>query len=220
MHRIATGRELHQVLAFSIGYLAIAAVFIILGKNHEFLLYLAVLSVIIIAVIGVYNHAGLSRGLLWGFSIWGLTHMIGGLTPIPEHWHHPDATGVLYSWRIFPGYLKYDQVVHGYGVGLVTWLCWQALVVRVRGFDGGPLRPTLGMLSTCATAGMGFGSLNEVIEFFAVMILPETNVGDYENTGWDLVANLVGAIVAATTIRIIWHLRHPDRSPEDETLES
>ena len=59
----------------------------------------------------------------------------------------------------------------------------------------------------CATAGMGFGALNEVIEFFAVMLLPKTNVGDYENTGWDLVANLVGATVAATTIRIVWKRR-------------
>ena len=149
------------------------------------------MSVIILAIIGVYKRAGLSRALLWGFSFWGVLHMVGGLLPIPEHWHTPDTTGVLYSWRIIPGYLKYDQLVHGFGVGLGTWLCWEALVVRVRGHDGNPIRPTLGMLSICATAGMGFGALNEVIEFFAVLILPRTNVGDYENTGWDLFANLL-----------------------------
>lgn len=214
MHKIASRRQLHEVLAFSIAYLAIAAVFIVAGRNHEFLLYLAVLSVIIIAVIGVYNHAGLSRAILWAFSIWGLTHMLGGLVPIPEHWHHADTSGVLYNWRVIPGYAKYDQLVHGYGVGLVTWLCWQALAVRVRSHDGSPLNPTLGMLSICASAGMGFGALNEVIEFFAVMLLPETNVGDYENTGWDLVANLVGAGAAATTIRIIWRKRHGGHASE------
>jgi hypothetical protein len=214
MHKIASRRQLHEVLAFSIAYLAIAAIFIVAGRNHEFLLYLAVLSVIIIAVIGVYNHAGLSRAILWAFSIWGLTHMLGGLVPIPEHWHHDDTSGVLYNWRVIPGYAKFDQLVHGYGVGLVTWLCWQALAVRVRSHDGSPLNPTLGMLSICASAGMGFGALNEVIEFFAVMLLPETNVGDYENTGWDLVANLVGAGTAATTIRIIWRKRHGRHASE------
>ena len=214
MHKIASRRQLPEVLAFSIAYLAIAAVFIVAGRNHEFLLYLAVLSVIIIAVIGVYNHAGLSRAILWAFSIWGLTHMLGGLVPIPEHWHHADTSGVLYNWRVIPGYAKYDQLVHGYGVGLVTWLCWPALAVRVRSHDGSPLNPTLGMLSICASAGMGFGALNEVIEFFAVMLLPETNVGDYENTGWDLVANLVGAGAAATTIRIIWRKRHGGHASE------
>lgn len=214
MHKIASRRQLHEVLAFSIAYLAIAAIFIVAGRNHEFLLYLAVLSVIIIAVIGVYNHAGLSRAILWAFSIWGLTHMLGGLVPIPEHWHHDDTSGVLYNWRVIPGYAKYDQLVHGYGVGLVTWLCWQALAVRVRSHDGSPLNPTLGMLSICASAGMGFGALNEVIEFFAVMLLPETNVGGYENTGWDLVANLVGAGAAATTIRIIWRKRHGRHASE------
>jgi len=32
--------------------------------------------------------------------------------------------------------------------------------------------------------------------------LPGTNVGGYENTGWDLVANLVGCLIAATAVFI------------------
>ena len=63
---MATWKQLNQVLIFSIGYLTVAAGFIIAGKNYEFLLYLAVMSVIILAVIGVYKRAGLSRSLLWG----------------------------------------------------------------------------------------------------------------------------------------------------------
>lgn len=215
MHRVATRDELRDVLVFSFAYLFISAIFIVGGGNHEFLLYLVVMSLIIVAVLGVYRRAGLSRGVLWGFSLWGLAHMAGGLIPIPDHWHTGDTTGVVYSLRIVPGYLKYDQLVHGYGVGLVTWLCWQALSVRVRSHDGGTLRPTLGMLSICATAGMGFGALNEVIEFFAVLVLPRTNVGDYENTGWDLVANLVGATITAVTIRIIWRRRHPETEADN-----
>jgi len=48
---------------------------------------------------------------------------------------------------------------------------------------------------------MGLGALNEVVEFAATLLVPETNVGGYLNTGWDLVANAIGAATAAL---IIW----------------
>ncbi|MAS93894.1 MAG: hypothetical protein CMO55_11935 [Verrucomicrobiales bacterium] len=205
MRHVATKEQLRHVLIFSYSFLTVAAVWILIQRNYEFLLYLAVMSLIIVAVLGVYRRAGLSRALLWGFSLWGLAHMIGGLAPIPDTWHTADTTGVFYNWRIIPGYVKYDQLVHGCGVGLVTWLCWQALASRTRSRDGGPLQPTLGMLGICATGGMGFGALNEVIEFFATMIIPQNNIGDYQNTGWDLVANLIGAVITAILIRQVWH---------------
>ena len=47
---------------------------------------------------------------------------------------------------------------------------------------------------------MGFGALNEVIEFAATQLLPNTNVGGYVNTGWDLVFNLLGSTIAACMI--------------------
>lgn len=201
--RVATRQEFVSVLIFSVFYLLFALVFILWAQNHEFLLYIVVMGVIITAMCAVHLHAGLSRILLWGFSVWGMLHMLGGLTPIPSQWHKPDVSGVVYNWRIIPGFLKYDQAIHGFGVGLVTWLCWQVLASRVRSHDGSSLKPTPGMLTLCATAGMGFGSINEVVEFFAVLTLPETNVGGYHNTGWDLVANLVGSSIAVV-IRSVW----------------
>ena len=71
-----------------------------------------------------------------------------------------------------------------------------------REVDGGPLKPGLGVLILCAAAGMGFGALNEVVEFIAVLTIPNTNVGGYENTGWDLVANLTGPVIAVLSIRL------------------
>ena len=65
-----------------------------------------------------------------------------------------------------------------------------------------------------ATAGLGFGALNEVVEFVATLLIPETNVGGYRNTGWDLVANLIGATIAAT---LIWAY---GRAPVDEKSRS
>ena len=46
----------------------------------------------------------------------------------------------------------------------------------------------------------GVGAANEIVEFIATISLPNTNVGGYENTGWDLVANFVGCIIAAVMI--------------------
>ncbi|NNE93986.1 MAG: hypothetical protein HKN23_20235 [Verrucomicrobiales bacterium] len=207
MQHVATPKQLRAVLIFTIAYILVAAAVIIARRNLEFIIYLFVMAMIIAATLGVYRRAGLSFPLLCLFSIWGLSHMLGGIIHIPGHWHSTDTTAVLYNWRILPGYLKYDQLVHGFGVGLVTWTCWQALSHRVCRIGGAPLRPTFGLLALCATAGMGFGALNEVVEFLAVLILPKTNVGDYENTGWDLVANLVGAATAAVAIFAVYRHR-------------
>jgi putative membrane protein len=44
--------------------------------------------------------------------------------------------------------------------------------------------------------GSGLGAINEVLEFLAVVSVPDTNVGGYENTALDLVCNLLGALLA------------------------
>jgi hypothetical protein len=136
-------------------------------------------------------------------SIWGLLHMAGGLVPVPAGWPYEPPDAVLYSWWVIPMRLKYDQLIHVYGFGVTTWLCWQALRASVRGPDGRELRPTTGLLVLSAAGGMGFGALNEVIEFIATLTMPHTNVGGYVNTGWDLVSNMAGCVLAAAIIR--WH---------------
>ena len=95
---------------------------------------------------------------------------------------------------------------HAYGFGLMTWICWQGIgtAFRQRGVD---VEPTWGLLILCVASGMGFGAANEIVEFIATITLPSTNVGGYENTGWDLVANFVGCVIAAIAIR--W--RHRNR---------
>ena len=62
--------------------------------------------------------------------------------------------------------------------------------------------PTFGLMVLSAASALGFGALNEVIEFIATLLVPETNVGGYRNTGWDLIANLCGATIAAALIWI------------------
>ncbi len=111
---------------------------------------------------------------------------------------------VLYSWWIIPGFLKFDHLVHAYGFGVTTFLCWEGLRAAVtQKKSQKAIRPTPGLLLICAAASTGFGAANEVVEFVATLLLPETNVGGYENTGWDLVANLIGAISAALLIFLL-----------------
>lgn len=197
MHSPAPRAELWKVLIFSATYILAAGIYALLQGNGEFVFYITVMLVLIAGLVVVHRRVGLSGGMLWCLSFWGLLHMAGGLVPIPAAWHDADVSGVLYNFWFIRGWLKYDQFVHAYGFGITTWLCWQAMSARTLNEAGRPLEPTPGLMVLCAAAGMGFGAFNEVIEFIATLTLPETNVGGYENTGWDLVFNLIGSALAA-----------------------
>lgn len=194
--------KLLPVIVFNAAYIGLATAFSIARGNREFIFYIVVMLVLIAAMGVVHRRVHLTTPMLWAFSMWGLAHMAGGLCPLPAGWPYNGDQGVLYSWWLIPDLLKYDQIVHAYGFGITTWLCWHILRNALRQPDGSAVRPTFGMLVLCAAGGMGFGALNEVIEFIAVLTIPNTNVGGYENTGWDLVSNLVGSAVAALIIRV------------------
>jgi hypothetical protein len=189
------------ILAFNVLYLATALIASFVLNNREFLLYVTVTSVLL--ALGMWAHFNIHFHILalMGLSLWGVAHMAGGLMPVPGTWPIGGATPVLYNLWLVPGLLKFDQLVHAYGFGLVTWICWQGLQ---RGFAnrGVVVTPTFGLLTLCVAGGMGFGAMNEVVEFVATLTLPKTNVGGYENTGWDLVSNLVGGLTAAVLIRL------------------
>lgn len=186
------------MLGFTIAYLLPFAAVCLRGGNREFLLYLAVMLGLMPLVAWLHARIGLHLGTLWGLSLWGLAHLAGGLLRIPDHWPHDD-TPVLYDLWLIPGRLRYDQVVHAFGFGLATWLCWQGLRSAFHA-KGVAVRPSPGLLLLSCLAGMGLGAVNELVEFLAVLTIPNTNVGGYENTGWDLVFNAVGAIIAAAII--------------------
>jgi hypothetical protein len=189
-----------RVGAFAAAYM-LAGTLASLGLgNYEFVLYVAVMVVIAAGLAILHLRVDLSAGALWCLAVWGLAHLCGGLVAVPESWPTDAGARVLYSLWLLPGTLKYDQVVHAFGFGTTTWVCWQALPVAA-GREG-PLEPTFGRLLLCVAAAMGFGAANEVVEFFATITIENVNVGGYMNTGWDLVANLVGATIAATAIRL------------------
>src|SRR5262249_23428925 len=174
------------VIAFTLLYMLASIAGAIGAGNREFIFYIAVMCVLIGAVGAVHRRVEFSGGVLWGLSLWGLAHMAGGLLPVPASWPINGEHRVLYSWWLVPNLLKYDQIVHAFGFGMTTVVCWEGLQSLVRGITQSELRPSAGALTLCAAAGMGFGALNEVVEVVATLLVPETNVGGYVYTGRDL----------------------------------
>jgi hypothetical protein len=195
---VLTRPETRQVLVFTCTYILIATLASLARGNWEFLIYIVVMIVMASGIAYLHFRVYLSKGILWCLSVWGLLHMMGGLLPVPDAWPIAGTHHVLYSLWLIPDLLKYDQIVHAYGFGVATWVSW----VGLRSVLGERSRPTFGLLTLCVAAGTGFGAFNEVVEFVATLILEDTNVGDYTNTGWDLVANFIGAVAAATLIRV------------------
>ena len=193
--------NLRVLAAFTASYIIAAAIAAKLSNNGEFVFYLGVMIVMISSAMLIHHRVRFPISLLWCLSIWGLLHMVGGMVPVPNSWQIHGHINVFYSLWLIPDYFKYDQLVHAYGFAVTTWLCWECLAFIVKAYSQISLPPTIGVLTLCVCAGTGLGALNEVIEFMATLIFEETNVGDYTNTSWDLVFNLIGSIIAAVIIR-------------------
>ena len=171
------------IFVFSLAYLITFCFLFTASKNYEFLLYVGTVGFFVIFIGLLHLKFNFSIVVLLGLSIWGLLHMLGGYVRIGD--------GVLYGYQIIDKFLRFDQLVHMYGFGMATLFGYYILRPSLK--DG--VRP-ISISVLLVFIGMGLGSLNEVIEFAAVLALPETGVGGYYNTMWDMVFNTIGAIVA------------------------
>jgi hypothetical protein len=153
--------------------------------------YAATLPLLICLVVVANHHVRFSSGVLWGFVAWEFAHMAGGLIPFEEH-------HILYNvdWGI--PLIRWDRLVHAFGFGLATAASWQAIRCILPPGHGA----TPGVALLAALCGLGLGALIEVLEFLMTLVIP-TNVGEYVDTGWDLVFDLIGASVVA-----VWLTRY------------
>lgn len=207
------------VAVFCAGYVPVFMWMAFRGQDYEFVLYGLVVVLIGLWVVWKQRLVGLPLRDLWGLAIWGLLHMAGGNVMV--------GGTKLYDTTLIPlvgppyGVLGYDQVVHFFGFGVATCVCFHllrdylantgSLVERrddsAEGLGGGtgdgqqgqPLNATLCVL--VVLMGLGLGTVNELLEFAAVITVPETGVGGYENTLLDMVFNLLGAIAAILYLR-------------------
>jgi len=167
--------------------------------NAEFIFYGVVMLALIGVVVVADARVRYANGVLWALSVWGFLHMAGGNVAIPEGMPRPEgSTPVLYNRWLIIGWMKYDQFTHAYGFCVATLACWQGLEAAVNK----RMHLTLGLALLTIAMGTGLGAMNEVVEFVATRIMPETNVGGYENTGWDLVFNMIGCLFAAAVIAV------------------
>lgn len=184
------------VLAFTLTYVTGFAIWFLAAGNSEFVWYVVTL-VGFIALVGLtLRTAQYPAPLLWALSLWGLAHMAGGGVPV--------GASVLYAVQLVPitsggelTLLKYDQVVHAYGFGVAAWLLWHLMQLHFPA-----LRGTWTLLIYPALGAMGLGAVNEMIEFAAVLALPETGVGGYYNTALDVVFNALGAVSAMIVVAV------------------
>ncbi len=177
------------ILIFTLAYVSLAGLFFVRAGNYEFLWYIAILLFFTIFICATFKVSHLPIWLLWLLSVWGLVHMLGGGLKIDGE--------ALYAYVVLPIFtdggeftiLKFDQIVHAFGFGVT------AVLVRHLFLRDVPkvIRPFwVGVISVCVA--MGMGTLNEIVEFIAVIYSTSTGVGGYINTSLDLVFNAVGAI--------------------------
>ncbi len=198
------------------------ATFAIIRGNQEFIFYTITMLIMIAALLAIHARVHFTMPVLWALALWGLFHLAGGLVPVNNlvlysYW--------LLDFGTFG--VRYDHAIHAYGFATATCASWQALAAAMtraqsdgchgrcserlceaqepndqpesQPNDAPNTKPrvTLGIAIALIFMGTGLGALNEVIEFAATKLLPNTNVGGYENTAWDLVSNLTGATFAA-----------------------
>jgi hypothetical protein len=157
------------------------------------LTYLAIVLVDFIVVAALNRRARLPGWLLWGLSMWGLMHMVGGLV----FWES-SQNGIVYGIWLVPRTVRYDQLTHMIGFAMATAACWFALDLRTV-----PGAPAGGRALMAGLMGMGLGALNEVVEFGSIYAVPEQQVGGLENMGWDLIFNLMGCILMGLWLRLV-----------------
>ena len=112
-------------------------------------------------------------------------HLAGGLVNVGDE--------VLYNVSFRTEILRYDHLLHGTAVFVGT-LTVRALFAA---HDDGR---SPGLLAVWVLSGLGLGAINELVEFLATLAHGGLHVGGYDNTGWDLVSNLVGGVAAGVVI--------------------
>jgi hypothetical protein len=195
LHRLRAHRGLAWgVVVYYLGFLALG----LITDNGQVIYYAVIMAVLFAVVVFWDSRRHLSSTVLTGLAAWGALHMAGGMIPLPDD-------RVLYNLWILP-FVRFDHLVHFIGFGLAGLAFWESA------------RPSLDLTLVSGASivffgGVGFGAINEMVEFLATRVVPDTNVGGFENTGWDLVANTFGAGLAAVWVRRRWSRR---RIPEGE----
>jgi putative membrane protein len=176
-------------------FLVIYAVYFYSINNVEFLIYVGVVVFFFLLIISTNRRVKYPNSILWGLMIWAFLHLSGGGIYLGET--------RLYELMLIPlsenyPIFRFDQLVHMFGFGVTTLLVFHLIKPLLKS----ELTRWTAISIVVVMAGLGFGALNEIVEFMATVLSPSTGVGGYTNTSLDLVANFIGAILAMVYIRL------------------
>lgn len=176
-------REPVLTVALVAGTAALSVVGIV--REQVFLwIYLPALVACVAIVVWVDDRYGPTpRSLLALLVIWALGHLAGGLAPDPS-----GESSILYNTWIIDGALRFDQAVHGFGIGAAT-----AVLIHASRFTARPL--LWGFMW-----GQLIGVVNESAENVFAVFVEDSNVGDWVNTAWDLGWHVIGGLCAVAVM--------------------
>jgi hypothetical protein len=168
------------VVAFTVAFTVLFTV-IGLARHEAFLwVYLPALAASVAIVAWIDGRWGPIPSIqLWMLSVWAGLHLAGGLAANPT-----GRTDILYGMWLIDGVLRWDQMVHGFGI----WAATLTLITAARGSE----RPLLWGF----VIGQGVGLVNETMENVFAAFVDNSNVGDAVNTAWDLGWHLIGGSAA------------------------
>ena len=190
----------HRLLAaaFFAYYLGFIAYGIVTGASQT-IFYVVFIAGPAVIVALLYPRARFSAVVLWGLALWGLAHMVGGLVEVGGE--------VVYQRSLGGGEFRFDKVVHFFGFGFAALAAFELLRRTVA-----PAAAARSLAIAAAFIGLGIGAINETVEFLITLLPGDSNVGGFTNTGWDLVANTLGAIAAAVLAPLLERRREAARS--------
>ncbi len=162
-------------------------------RNYEFMAYIGVIVSVMLLILYTNNRVDYPNGLLWGLTLWSLMHMSGGGIFIGGK----KLYGLMILNIVGEPYniFRYDQLAHVVGFAVATILAYTIIKpILIKEHRWAALSIVIIM------AGLGMGALNEIIEFTMTVVTSNSGVGGYINNALDLVANLVGALIAMVFI--------------------
>ena len=187
-------KELVPIVAVTICSLLFFAIFILIKGNYEFLFYLFVVLALATTVCIAQKKVHFPPFVLWHLVVWATLHLAGGNLSF--------AGTRLYDAVLYPligepyHILRFDQLVHVYGFFAATLASYYVLKPLCK-----KEHHACALFFIVIMAGLGLGALNEIVEFTATLLVPHTGVGGYINNALDLVADLLGAIIAMIYLR-------------------
>ncbi len=179
----ATAVRRHPVLGgVTALYVAAWTVYGIVASAAGVYSYLIWVTLVATLLMYIDYSVRFSTYVLVMMSIVGFGHMAGA---------NLYFSGVLLYGQDWFGFIRYDQLIHVAGLGTAGLIVWEA-TRRMLAADGGMKAAVVVILGANSV-----GAVIEIGEYLATLALPYTRVGAYANNMQDLIANLLGSLIAA-----------------------